>query len=158
MNNLLKTKLRIMLECIQKDKINTALKISNMKKLFYCRKCQKLIINNPIRNSYDYTIYCIKCYEKTDPLASVNDLFKCYVCGLIHDNDINYECGDCKHSICSDTCIKITGAQTRECVCKKCFDSKYIDGKCITCNKNNILFADIYLWDDGVTPYCEHCT
>jgi hypothetical protein len=107
-----------------------------------CDLCNK----DNVTVKLDGVKYCSECYID-------KRLWKCDVCNIWHIR-LDYDCNKCRKGICSLVCVAVTGTQTIECICRKCFD-----WKCEICDAPiNVLEEDyVYLWDEDPLPRCELC-
>ena len=140
---------------------------------FSCEKCgsgKKLlkILNGENTDEYRMHIYypekhyptlCKKCFVGTsNDFGEVKDYtIKCCNCKLLFNEYLFYKCSECRGNACSNACIKLTGCQTTNCICKKRFNKLYKKGKCIQCQENNIKYHRVYLDDGSPSPYCGKC-
>lgn len=137
--------------------------------MFSCNKCNNtenlcaIIDDNVGQDNYSYQttfdenieIICKPCLETEDE----EDYFveQCGVCKLYFQECLHFMCTECEKDVCSMACLSVTGCQTRNCICKTCFKTSYIAGKCIACKQNDIKLDDIYLYDCDPSPYCSNC-
>jgi len=104
---------------------------------------------------------CLQCWSEIEDEEDIDTLHEfdtccgnqCGSCKFRFPGSVFFFCESCDKSICCIGCVAITGCQTRECVCKRCFD-----GLCIKCH-TVVLPAtnECWLWDSEPRPLCESC-
>lgn len=110
-----------------------------------------------INNNVIFCIECIKIIYDEFEESDFDTNNQCGNCKIHFGDELFYNCNYCGKGFCSVNCVKLTGCQTRSCICHQCFDRQFEKGKCINCRIGNISVENIYLQDDFPSPYCGNC-
>ena len=117
------------------------------------QSCENCSIKDDTSECYVcFKSICCKCLYEPNVCRECAEY--CFGCEKQLEGDGNSEkyCGRCDKRYCID-CIVVTGCQTVDGICKKCFDYK-----CVDCDKDlERPFSVLYLWDHDPQPLCRQC-